>query len=465
MTAYHLIGIGGAGMSVVAELLASRGAHVSGSDRASSAVTERLEASGITVFEGHAAENVPVGATVVVSSAIRESNPELAAARAAGVPILHRSQALALAAEGLDFVAVAGAHGKTTTSAMVAVVLREAGLDPSWAIGGSVLGLGSGAHLGSGTAFVAEADESDASFLNYRPRLALVTNIEPDHLDHYGSREAFEAAFERFAHQITANGLLLACADDAGAAALATATAGRVWSYGTGSAGPDNAALHVQLTVTGDRTGTLRAVAGRQAGAGEQELDGTEVSISLAMPGAHNLLNAAGAWAAAVELGADPQVAAAGLRAFAGTGRRYELRGEVGGVRVIDDYAHHPTEVAATVAAARHDVGEGRVLVLFQPHLYSRTREFADRFAQALAGADFAVVSNIYGSREDPIPGVTSELITDKLPGGEFVADMRDAAVRVAEEARPGDIVLTMGAGDVTTMAPVIIELLEAGGE
>lgn len=442
MVTHHLIGIGGAGMSVVAELLAARGHAVQGSDAKDSAVLARLAAQGIGTFVGHDAAHVAPGMVVVVSTAIRPDNPELVRARDLSLEVIHRSEALARAAAGMDFVAVAGAHGKTTTSAMVAVALREAGLDPSWAIGGTVVGVGSGAHLGSGRVFVAEADESDRSFLNYAPLIEVVTNVEPDHLDHYGSEEAFTAAFQDFLGRIVPGGLLVACRDDAGAAALldlARARGIRCVSYGTTAPDAPDA-----LVVDGDAV-----VRG-----------GERHPFTLRVGGDHNRLNAAAAFAVGLELGVAPDAMGAALGAFAGTGRRFEDRGLRGGVRVVDDYAHHPTEVAATLAAARASVGGGRVLVLFQPHLYSRTRQFADRFAAALDLADDVVVTAIYAAREDPESGVTSELITRAMSRGRYVADRHDAAREIATRALPGDVVLTMGAGDVTDLADEILAAL-----
>jgi UDP-N-acetylmuramate--alanine ligase len=443
----HLVGVGGAGMSAVAALLAARGLDVSGSD-ASAANLGPLKAAGVTVHVGHDAGLVRGAGTVVVSTAIRATNPELAAARELGVPVLHRSRALAALMGGARAVAVAGAHGKTTTSAMVAVTLARAGLDPSWAIGGTVVGSREavgGAHDGRGDVMVVEADESDGSFLAYHPAVAVVTNVEPDHLDHYGSREAFEAAFAEFAVQVT--GTLVACVDDEGARRLA-ATAARagtaVRTYGTDPAADVVVGPWRPVASGGTTTVTER---------GEDP-----VTLDLAVPGAHNALNAAAAWTVARLLGVDAATAAAGLAAFAGTGRRFEDRGTVAGVRVVDDYAHHPTEVAALLRAARAVAGPGRVLVLFQPHLFSRTLAFAEQFAEALALADVAVVTDVYAAREDPDPMVTGALITDLMGGrGAFVADREAAAHAVAAAARPGDLVLTVGAGDVTGLGPVIL--------
>ncbi|MEE6274060.1 UDP-N-acetylmuramate--L-alanine ligase [Georgenia wangjunii] len=448
----HLIGIGGAGMAPVAELLAARGWQVSGSDARESVALERLRTLGVDARAGHDAAHVPDGARVVVSTAVRPDNPELVAARERGLDVLHRSEALALVADGQDFVAVAGAHGKTTTSAMLAVALTDLGLDPSYAIGGKVLALGAGAHLGTGRAFVAEADESDGSFLAYSPALALVTNIEPDHLDHYGSRGAFEQAFRDFVARIVPGGTLVACADDAGALALVEDTAGavRTVTYGTGPA-PSPGREHVRLVGATSDGSSARA----------ELVSGTgTVTLELAVGGLHNLRNAAGAWCAGVALGAEPAAMARALGRFTGTGRRFEARGEAGGVRVVDDYAHHPTEVSATLRTARLAAGQGRVLALFQPHLYSRTRTFAAEFAQALSAADVVVVTDVYAAREDPVPGVDSSLITDAMadhPDARVVGDRFDAARAVARRARPGDLVLTIGAGDVTELGPVVL--------
>ena len=486
--AFHLIGIGGAGMSVVAELLADRGYTVSGSDAKESGTLDRLRALGITAHAGHDAAQVPPDATVVVSTAVRESNPELAAARERGQEVLHRSQGLALAAEGRDFVAVAGAHGKTSTSAMIATALRAAGEDPSWAVGGTLRGLGGGAHLGSGPVLVAEADESDGSFVRYTPRVSVVTNVEPDHLDHWGSAEAFEAAFVEFADRLVPGGLLVTCADDPGAPRLATAVAARarVVTYGTGDAPGVGERAHVRVDVVamsgaGSRSrlavqvadgaasadvsgSTAHADAGPAAGPGPVALVRRPAVLDLQVAGTHMALNAAAAWITCVELGVEPDVAARCVGEFGGTGRRFEPRGEAGGVRVVDDYAHHPTEVSATLRTARVVAGEGRVLVLFQPHLYSRTAQFAGEFAEALALADLAVVTDVYAAREDPDGRTSGATITERATGsgGELVLvpDREDAARRLAAAARPGDLLLTVGAGDVTEMAPVVLDEL-----
>ncbi|WP_066463435.1 UDP-N-acetylmuramate--L-alanine ligase [Sanguibacter suarezii] len=471
----HLIGVGGAGMSVVAQLLAARGLTVQGSDARRSAVTDALETAGIHVWIGHDGAHVAGADTVVQSSAVRPENPELQAAQAAGLRVLHRSQALALLMHGTRSVAVAGAHGKTTTSAMISVTLRACGLDPSFAIGGSVLtddGALPGGHSGTGDVLVAEADESDGSFLNYAPTVAVVTNVEPDHLDHYGSREAFEEAFVTFAGQIVPGGFLVTCADDPGAAELARAhatTGGAALTYGTspGAQGLEPSAVISGYQVWTDpltgRDGcsfTLTLAPGTAA-----SRDGEVLEVTLAVAGEHNALNASAAVLTAVLLGIAPADAARGVGAFRGTGRRFESRGEIGGVRVVDDYAHHPTEVAAMLRAARGVAAGGRILVVFQPHLYSRTRIFAQEFADAFELADLALVCDVYAAREDHDPAVGPHTIVDRMrtPGrGEVVADKVTAALTLARRARPGDLLVTVGAGDVTELGAVILDELAA---
>nr|WP_269843807.1 UDP-N-acetylmuramate--L-alanine ligase [Actinomyces qiguomingii] len=470
--AFHLIGVGGAGMSVVAQILAERGAVVTGSDANGGDAFEQLRQRGMDVRVGHRAANVPPAATVVVSTAIKDSNPELLLARERGQRVIHRSEALALAARGRDFVAVAGAHGKTTTSAMLAQALTTAGQDPSFAIGGVVSSLHTGAHLGTGRAFIAEADESDRSFLNYAPTIEIVTNIEPDHLDNYGTPEAFAAAFVAFSERLESGGLLIACADDPGSRHLArtAAAAGtRVTTYGTTArtdipGGPVPGAAHVQVIIT------RRRAVGTEAELVRWEPDAVAPAVGLVpleptIPGDHVVLNAAAAWEAGLELGVEPLAMARALSGFGGSGRRFEDRGEAGGVRVIDDYAHHPTEIEALLTAAREVAEErgGRVIAVFQPHLFSRTRNFAERFGTALAAADYTIVSAIYPARETQadFPQVTGQTVVDHISGtARYLADPAVAARAAAEFARPGDLILTIGAGDVTRLGPVILDLL-----
>jgi UDP-N-acetylmuramate--alanine ligase len=441
----HFIGIGGVGMSAVARIMVARGVPVSGSDAKDLPVMADLAAAGARIAVGYASANLGDAQTVVAGSAIRPDNPEIVAAREAGLPVLHRSEALAATMGGDTVVTVAGTHGKSTTTSMVTVLLQGAGLDPSFAIGANVPALGVNAAHGSSGIFVAEADESDGSFLNYRPRIAVVTNVEPDHLDHYGTAEAVYESFDRFTALLPADGVLVACADDAGALALAerTRTRGntRVVLYGT-SEGAD-----LILHDGGPGDVAVSTASGR-------------FPLALQVPGRHNALNAAAAFAVALELGVDPAAAAAALAHFSGASRRFELKGEARGIRVFDDYAHHPTEVRAALAAARSVAGTHKVHVLFQPHLFSRTREFAQEFAEALNLADTALVLDIYPAREDPIPGVTSQLIADHLDHGGRLVAARDAVAALTAAAGPGDIVLTAGAGDVTAYGPQIVEAL-----
>ncbi|EEH65343.1 UDP-N-acetylmuramate--L-alanine ligase [Actinomyces urogenitalis DSM 15434] len=472
-SSFHLIGVGGAGMSVLAQLLAEQGAHVTGSDAHSSPALEQLLAQGLEVRVGHDADAVPPEATVVVSTAIKETNPELVRARGRGQEVIHRSQALALAARGRSMVAVAGAHGKTTTSGMLAEALTELGWDPSFAIGGVVRALGSGAHLGAGQVLVAEADESDRSFLNYAPAVEIVTNVEPDHLDTYGTREAFEEAFLDFSRRLIAGGLLIACAQDPGALRLARAAAGegrRVVTYGSLSPAelPDQDLVglaHVELEVEEHPAqGTRSRLTLWTTPTSHDE----PVSLELSVPGEHVALDAAAAWACGVELGAQPQAMARALGAFGGTKRRFEDRGEVGGVRVVDDYAHHPTEIQALATAAREvaQARGGRLLILFQPHLFSRTQAFAERFGQALSLADLVVVTAVYPAREaqEDFPGVSGRTVSEHVPGGRYLADRVEAARSLADAAQRGDLLLTVGAGDVTEMGQVILDRLAERG-
>ncbi|MFI7579933.1 UDP-N-acetylmuramate--L-alanine ligase [Kocuria kalidii] len=449
----HFIGMGGAGMSAVAKLMLARGVPVSGSDRQDSPALRQLEDLGATVFVGQRAGNVDGAQTVVVSTAIPPEDPEYSAARAAGLGVLHRSEALAAAMHGRDVVAVAGTHGKTTTSAMAALALHTAGREPSWAIGAHVPDLGANAALGAGRWFVAEADESDGSFLSYGPRIAVVTNIEPDHLDYYPTREAFFRAFDRFAATLPEDGLLVACHDDPGSRALAErrrAAGRRVVTYGT-----DRAA---DVRVVPGGSGGLRTRSTLVLGEGA---DRREERLELAVPGRHNVLNATAAFCVAVETGVPAADAARGLAGFHGSARRFDLRGEVGGIRVFDDYAHHPTEVVAALTAAREVAGGHRVIAIFQPHLFSRTQEFAAEFADALALADESLVIDIFAARERPVAGLTSEIITERAPAHvRYVPDGADAVAQAALAARPGDLVLTVGAGDVTGLGPRLVDRL-----
>jgi UDP-N-acetylmuramate--alanine ligase len=464
----HFIGIGGAGMSGIARIALSRGLTVSGSDAKDSRGLSALRALGATIRVGHSADAVADVDTVVVSSAVRETNPELVAARAAGARVLHRAQALVSVMAGRRGVAVAGTHGKTTTTGMITVALQHCGVDPSFAIGGELTESGANAHDGTGDVFVAEADESDGSFLLYSPQVAVITNVEPDHLDHYGTAQAVEQAFDAFCDRVSPGGLIVVCLDDPGARRVAERARSRRAADGVRLVGYGMAPDADMLVepVAGDVPGTEGDVSGIKGQ--DYLITGAEhrVSLRLRVSGWHNALNATAAWAAATGLGLDPDLVAEGLSTFGGTRRRFELRGQAGGVRVIDDYAHHPTEVAAALAAARELVGDGRVVVVFQPHLFSRTRIFAQQFGAALGSADEVVVMDVFAAREDPEPGVTGELIAAAVPLPRdqvtFVPSWSAVADEVVSRCRPGDLVLTLGAGDVTMLGPEVLHQLSS---
>ncbi|MGJ6961356.1 UDP-N-acetylmuramate--L-alanine ligase [Streptosporangium sp. G11] len=449
----HFIGIGGSGMSGIARILLKRGVPVSGSDARGSEMVTELRELGARVHIGHAASHVKHVDTVVVSTAIRDSNPELGEALRQGLRVIPRAAALASVMAGKTGVALAGTHGKTTTTSMLTVALQKCGADPSYCVGGQLVTTGLGADEGSGEVFVAEADESDGSFLMLAPDIAVVTNVEPDHLDNYGDPRAVHDSFARFVERVTDT--MVVCADDPGSAALipiARARGLKVITYGEA----EDADLRVSGIVPEGLGITFTIV-----GHGE---------VRLSVPGRHNALNAASAIAVAGELGVSFDEIRDGLAAFTGAKRRFEAKGEAGGVAVFDSYAHHPTELAADLRAARDVVasfsGDGRVIAVFQPHLYSRTRFFADEFGTALGLADEAIVLDVYGAREDPEPGVSGALVAGKVPlPAEQVAyaPHRDSVpALVAGRARPGDIVLTMGAGDVTELGPRIVAELAA---
>jgi UDP-N-acetylmuramate--alanine ligase len=450
----HFVGIGGSGMSGIARILLARGLPVSGSDAKDSVTLAALRALGATVHIGHAAENVGEVDTVVVSTAIRESNPELQEARRRGLTVVHRAQALASVMVGRRAVAVAGTHGKTTTTSLITVALQHCGADPSFAIGGNLNESGANAHNGSGDVFVAEADESDGSFLQYAPTVAVVTNVEPDHLDHYGTPEAVEAAFDAFARRLEIGGFLVACADDPGARRLATVAREAGVDVRTYGVDPDADLRLVDLATRGLGSTFEAVLLGRRLG-----------PVELRIPGRHNALNAAAALAVGAGLGFPVERLREGLGSFTGTRRRFEHKGTVGGVRVFDSYAHHPTELTADLVAAREVAGEGRVVVVFQPHLFSRTRFFADDFGRALGLADEVVVMDVYAAREDPEPGVTGAIVAAAvpLPPAQVVFEPSWSAVagHLADRAKPGDVVLTCGAGDVTMIGPEVLARLD----
>ena len=460
----HFAGIGGAGMSGIARIMLARGVSVSGSDSAASVALTELAALGARVHVGHAAGQLGDADTLVVSSAIRADNPELIEARERGLRVLHRAAALASLMFGRRVIAVSGTHGKTTTTSMITTVFLETGADPAYAIGGVLAATGTGAADGAGRDFVAEADESDGSFLMYAPDAAVITNVEADHLDNYGTPQAYRASFDAFLGRIRPGGLLVTCADDPGTRDLAARGAAmglRVVTYGA-AADADYRVTRVvgsgmETSVT---IGKSLAEESRPGSFGSIDLD-----LLLRVPGQHNALNAAAAFAVTVELGVEPVRAAAALASYRGAARRLEPKGEAGGVRVLDTYAHHPTELAADLRAAREiAAGGGRVIAVFQPHLFSRTRIFAAEFGTALGLADEAVVLDVYAAREDPEPGVTGRLVADAVPGGaaRYVAEFADVPAIVASLVAPGDLVLTMGAGDITKMGPLVLDEITA---
>jgi len=439
----HFIGIGGAGMSGLARIALSHGITVSGSDAKDSTVLSALSALGAQVHPAHLADQVNGADFVIYSTAISQTNVELIRARELNLPVLTRAQALATLMSESKSIAVAGTHGKTTTSSMLTVALQACGWDPSFAIGGTLTSSGSNAHRGTGDLFVAEADESDGSFIEYRPFAAIVTNVEHDHVDYFATEADVTKAFAEFAETIAKDGYLIYCLDDHGSADLAgTITDLNLISYGTGE-GADLFIDSINLLPMGS---TARVIwMGRTIG-----------NLSLQVPGLHNVLNAGAALAMALVLGAPAAEALTGLASFHGTGRRFELKATVHGIRVVDDYGHHPTEIDVTLKAAKRYAGEGRVLVLFQPHRYSRTKAFMNQFASALSIADEAVLLEVYAASEKPIPGVTSQTIAEQMVNGHFIPNFLEATEWVIAQAKPGDVILTLGAGDVNSLAPII---------
>jgi len=441
----HFIGIGGAGMSGLARIALTHGAQVSGSDEKDSSVLAALSALGATVFSSHSAENVQGADLVIYSNAISHSNSERVAAENLNIPTYTRAQALALLMSESISIAVAGTHGKTTTSSMLTVALQACGVDPSFAIGGTISASGSNAHRGTGEYFVAEADESDGSFIEYKPFGAIVTNVEHDHVDYFATPADVTAAFEDFAQTISSDGFLVYCADDAGSLALGRSKRSYLSiSYGENA----ESDLHIDQVELGAKGSRARALwKGKSIG-----------HLELNVPGRHNIDNAAAALAVGLHLGLPTAGLLAGLASFAGTGRRFELKGTVHGIRVIDDYGHHPTEIRVTLDAARRYAGDGRLLVIFQPHRYSRTQAFMSEFASALSLADDVTLLEIYAASEKPIPGVSSEVISQSMTNGKYVPNFVDATDSMIEMAKPGDVIMTLGAGDVSSLGPIIVD-------
>ena len=447
----HFIGIGGSGMSGIAKVMAARGALVSGSDIQDSGTLEALRAFGIKVFVGHDAANIGQAELVVTSSAIGSSNPELAVAISSGKSIFGRAEALSRLLIGKRSIAVAGTHGKTTTTSMLTVALQSCGLDPSFAIGASIRNSGTNAHDGSGDIFVVEADESDGSFTSYKPYGAIITNIELDHVDNFKDLASIDSLFDQFVETISSK--LVLCSDDLGVQRLLERSSGalkslEVTTYGTKS-DPD---LLLDRIFLGPRDSKARLVLrGRVLG-----------ELNLAIPGAHNLLNAAAAIAMGEQLGAPIAQLISGLSNFTGARRRFEIRGSTNGITVIDDYGHHPTEIRATLDTARNFAGSGKVLVVFQPHRFSRTKAFAGEFAEALQIADHTYLLEVYPAGESALPGVSSLSISAKMPKElvTYEPSMLEVISKVVKAASPGDVIITLGAGDVSSLAPLIVENL-----
>ena len=468
----HFVGIGGVGMAPLARIMLGRALPVSGSDVKDTAVVRSLRELGATVAIGQAPENLADVDTVVVSTDIPEGNIEVVEARRLGLRLLHRASALAALMPGTR--AVAGTHGKTTTTSMVTVALRHCDADPSFVIGGELASTGESGYAGTGDVLVVEADESDGTFLHYAPHVAVITNIELDHPDHFADLAQVRDEFQRFADRLAADGVLVACADDEAAREVAAATAERgvrVLTYGAAEdadvrlgelgtvGGFPSFRLHVSAAAAVAGTG------GAAAAAAARSAEPTVLApVTLSVPGRYNALNAAAAFTVGLSLGFPADILLEGLSSFGGARRRMELKGEANGIRVYDDYSHHPTEVIAALSAARELAGAGRVVAAFQPHRYFRTRTFLHEFGPALAGADAVVVLEVYSHGESPIPGVSGSVIAAETGLGPddcvFEPDLARVADRLTAFARPGDLIVTIGAGDITEVGPRLLALL-----
>jgi UDP-N-acetylmuramate--alanine ligase len=448
----HFAGIGGIGMSGIAEVLLNLGYTISGSDLKLSPTTERLAQLGATIYEGHNAENVAGAKALVVSSAVEESNPEVQEARRLQIPVIPRGELLAELMRLKYGIAVAGSHGKTTTTSMVATILSHAGLDPTVVVGGKVAAMGgTNARVGKSDFLVVEADESDGSFLKLSPIFAIVTNIDREHLDHYAGLEPIRSAFIEFVNKVPFYGATILCLDDENVQSILPSVKRRTITYGRNS----QADYQPGVKESGDFHScfTLRS---RTADLGEFHLN---------IPGEHNILNATAAIAVARELHVEPDVIREGLRKFTGVGRRFEVRGIVRGVTVVDDYGHHPTEIRATLAAAK-SCGRGKMHVLFQPHRYSRTFHLLDDFARAFHQADRVVVLDIYAASEKPIEGVTAEALVDRMRqfghrGAEYAGSSDAGVETIVQGVEPGDMILTLGAGSVSQLGEKILVKLD----
>lgn len=455
----HFVGIGGIGMSGIAELLANLGYEVSGSDAKLSDLTERLGGLGVRITQGHDAAHVGNADVVVVSSAVRADNPEIDEARRRGIPVIPRAEMLAELMRLRYGIAIAGAHGKTTTTSMVALVLERAGFDPTAVIGGRLSAFGSNARLGRGDYMVVEADESDRTFLKLSPVIAVVTNIDREHMESYGSWDALQQAFVDFTNNVPFYGSVVACADDRALREVLPRITRRVITYGFEQSGANVEGHDVSLEAFGSACRVrLTGSSGSPTDAGR---------VHLRVPGRHNLLNALGAVAVGLEVGIPFDRISTALEEFRGADRRFQLRGEARGVMVVDDYGHHPTEIAAVIAAARAGLNR-RVVVVFQPHRYTRTRDLLDEFGTALAGADEIVLTDIYAAGESPIPGVTIEALDARVRRSgrrvTLVKAIEDLPAAVASIARANDLVITLGAGSIGTVPDRILAALRGDG-
>lgn len=448
----HFIGIGGAGMSAIAYVLIKRGYDVSGSDLNAGHMSAHLAEEGAMVFMGHDACQVDDADAVVVSSAIHENNPELVAAQKRNIPVLHRSDVLAALLNDAKGVAVAGAHGKTTTSAMISCIAAESGVDPTVVIGGEVSDLGGNALNGHGPFVIAEADESDGSFLKFYPQLAVVTNIEDDHLDHYGTEENIYQAFKQFLSNIKKGGKAILCADNPKVCRLAKETDKDVITYGVEDEDADYTAKNIVYSVNGTTYQLYYQ-------------DKFITEVRLIVPGRHNVLNSVGAFAAARAMGIAVDKILASLYKFGGAKRRFETKGKVNGVWVVDDYAHHPTEISVTLKAARQTKPQ-RLLCVFQPHRYSRTKLLFDEFCECFKECDQLILTDIYAASEAPIPGVSSAALAKGIASAtgqtvQYIPRLAKAEEYLQEQARPGDLIMTMGAGDVFKIGEELVRELE----
>jgi len=460
----HFVAIGGIGMSGIAELLVNLGYGVSGSDQKASDVTARLESLGVRVYIGHAAGQVGDADVVVYSSAVHAGNPELVEARERRIPVIPRAEMLAELMRLRFGIAIGGAHGKTTTTSMVAVVLEQAGLDPTAVIGGKLSAFGSNARLGGGQHMVVEADESDRSFLRLSPTIAVITNIDYEHLEAYRNFDDLCGAFLDFANKVPFYGAVIACADDAHVRELLPRMTRRVITYGLETATADVRGLDVHQE-DGVWVCRLEAGPGLAAALGRAAAEFPSCELRLQIPGRHNLLNALAAAAVGLEVGVRPATVAAALASFKGADRRFQRRGEAGGVLVIDDYGHHPTEIAAVLTAARATLGR-RIVAVFQPHRYSRTARLLDQFGPAFQAADDVVMTDIYPAGEAPVPGVTVEALAaamnPHLRAPVHVVKTMDALVpAVIIRLRPGDAVLTLGAGSIGGVGDQLLAALK----